>query len=190
MDASSYGSTGTVNEEERVPEAPTEPEWREAEAETEPAAVPEPESEVPVEAEANTPPPAAGSRLSGLDAAARDLLSAEGEADEASTASHADAPPSSETSAETVTSEEKEKLSEEEARRAALARRAAEEAEIKAAEAAEKARRDSGAPVEKEAPKTIFDYYKPKVLEPVYVGGYWKRANPWDKGRRHDDGQP
>jgi hypothetical protein len=52
---------------------------------------------------------------------------------------------------------------------------------VKAAEAAEKARRDTGAPLEKNAPATIFDYYKPKVLEPVYVGGYWKRANPWDK---------
>jgi len=76
-------------------------------------------------------------------------------------------------------------LSEEEARKAALARRAAEEAEIKAAEAADKSRRDTGAPVEKEKPKTIFDYYKPKVLDPVYVGGYYKRANPWDKGRNN-----
>ena len=72
------------------------------------------------------------------------------------------------------------------ARQAALARRAAEEAEVKAAEAAEKSRRDTGAPVEKEAPKSIFDYYKPPVLEPVYVGGYYKRANPWDKGKRDD----
>ena len=78
--------------------------------------------------------------------------------------------------------------SSDEARQAALARRAAEEAEVKAAEAAEKARRDTGAPVEKEAPATIFDYYKPPVLEPVYVGGYYKRANPWDKGKRGDDG--
>ena len=62
------------------------------------------------------------------------------------------------------------------------------EAEVKAAEAAEKSRRDTGAPVEKEAPATIFDYYKPPVLEPVYVGGYYKRANPWDKGKRSDDG--
>jgi len=38
-------------------------------------------------------------------------------------------------------------------------------------EAAEKARRDTGAPLETEKPATIFDYYKPKVLEPVYVGG-------------------
>jgi hypothetical protein len=87
-----------------------------------------------------------------------------------------------------VSEEERGALKAEEARKAALARRAAEEAEVKAAEAAEKARRDTGAPLEKDAPKTIFDYYKPKVLEPVYVGGYWKRANPWEKGRRHDDG--
>ena len=78
--------------------------------------------------------------------------------------------------------------SSDEARQAALARRAAEEAEVKAAEAAEKSRRDTGAPVEKEAPATVFDYYKPPVLEPVYVGGYYKRANPWDKGKRSDDG--
>ena len=86
--------------------------------------------------------------------------------------------------AETVPAEK----SSDEARQAALARRAAEEAEVKAAEAAEKSRRDTGAPVEKEAPATVFDYYKPPVLEPVYVGGYYKRANPWDKGKRSDDG--
>lgn len=77
-------------------------------------------------------------------------------------------------------------LGEEESRRQALVRRAAEEAEVKAAEAAEKSRRETGAPIERDAPDTIFDYYKPKVLDPVYVGGYWKRANPWDKGR-HDN---
>ena len=76
-------------------------------------------------------------------------------------------------------------MDEEESRRQALVRRAAEEAEVKAAEAAEKSRRETGAPIERDAPDTIFDYYKPKVLDPVYVGGYWKRANPWDKGR-HD----
>lgn len=74
-------------------------------------------------------------------------------------------------------------IDEKESRRQALVRRAAEEAEVKAAEAAEKSRRETGAPIERDAPDTIFDYYKPKVLDPVYVGGYWKRANPWDKGR-------
>lgn len=73
------------------------------------------------------------------------------------------------------------------ARQAALKRRASEAAEVAAAELAEKGRRVTGAPVETEAPATIHDYYKPPVLDPVYVGGYYKRANPWDTGRRSSD---
>ena len=160
-DASRYGSTGTGTEpeEERMETGYLEPEPAEPRA-LEPEVV-EPDPEVVDEPEAVQP------------------------ADPEPEAVTPDPEPAAAPrEAETVPAEK----SSDEARQAALARRAAEEAEVKAAEAAEKSRRDTGAPVEKEAPATVFDYYKPPVLEPVYVGGYYKRANPWDKGKRSDDG--
>jgi hypothetical protein len=175
-DASRYGSTGTdaEPEEERtemgyVELEPAEPETVEPEdVEPEPEAVDEPEAIEPEAIEPEAVEPEA-------------VEPAEPEPEAVPSDPEPAAAPRE---AVTVPAEK----SSDEARQAALARRAAEEAEVKAAEAAEKARRDTGAPVEKEAPATIFDYYKPPVLEPVYVGGYYKRANPWDKGKRGDDG--
>ena len=175
-DASRYGSTGTGTEpeEERMETGYVEPEPAEPRAvepevvEPEPEAVDEPEA---VEPEAVEPE------------------AVEPEAVEPAEPEPEAVPPDPQPAAAPREAETgSEEKSSDDARQAALARRAAEEAEVKAAEAAEKSRRDTGAPVEKEAPATIFDYYKPPVLEPVYVGGYYKRANPWDKGKRSDDG--
>ena len=175
-DASRYGSTGTGTEpeEERMDTGYVEPEPAEPRAvepevvEPEPEAVDEPEAVEPEAVEPEAVEPEA-------------VEPAEPEPE----AIPPDPQPAAAPREAETGSEEK---SSDDARQAALARRAAEEAEVKAAEAAEKSRRDTGAPVEKEAPATIFDYYKPPVLEPVYVGGYYKRANPWDKGKRSDDG--
>ena len=171
-DASRYGSTGTGTEpeEERMETGYLEPEPAEPRA-LEPEVV-EPDPEVVDEPEAIDEPEAAEPEA---------VQPADPEPEAVTPDPEPAAAPRE---AETVPAEK----SSDEARQAALARRAAEEAEVKAAEAAEKARRDTGAPVEKEAPATVFDYYKPPVLEPVYVGGYYKRANPWDKGKRSDDG--
>ena len=175
-DASRYGSTGTGTEpeEERMDTVYVEPEPAEPRAvepevvEPEPEAVDEPEAVEPEAVEPEAVEPEA-------------VEPAEPEPE----AIPPDPQPAAAPREAETGSEEK---SSDDARQAALTRRAAEEAEVKAAEAAEKSRRDTGAPVEKEAPATIFDYYKPPVLEPVYVGGYYKRANPWDKGKRSDDG--
>ena len=160
-DASRYGSTGTgmVPEEQIVPEDQMEPEPVVGVVEPE---IVEPEIVEPEVVEPEIVEPK-------VVEPAPSSFSAAAQSSEAPLSSEK---PSDET----------------QARQAALARRAAEEAEVKAAEAAEKSRRDTGAPVEKEAPATVFDYYTPPVLEPVYVGGYYKRANPWDKGKRGDDG--
>ena len=175
-DASRYGSTGTGTEpeEERMETGYVEPEPAEPRA-VEPEVV-EPEPEAVDESKAGAP-----------EAVEREAV--EPEAVEPAEPEPEAIPPDPQPAAAPREAETgSEEKSSDDARQAALARRAAEEAEVKAAEAAEKSRRDTGAPVEKEAPATIFDYYKPPVLEPVYVGGYYKRANPWDKGKRSDDG--
>lgn len=175
-DASRYGSTGTGTEpeEERMETGYVEPEPAEPRA-VEPEVV-EPEPEAVDESEAVEPE-------------AVEPEAVEPEAVEPAEPEPEAIPPDPQPAAAPREAETgSEEKSSDDARQAALARRAAEEAEVKAAEAAEKSRRDTGAPVEKEAPATIFDYYKPPVLEPVYVGGYYKRANPWDKGKRSDDG--
>ena len=175
-DASRYGSTGTGTEpeEERMETGYVEPEPAEPRA-VEPEVV-EPDPEAVDESEAVEP-----------EAVEPEVV--EPEAVEPAEPEPEAIPPDPQPAAAPREAETgSEEKSSDDARQAALARRAAEEAEVKAAEAAEKSRRDTGAPVEKEAPATIFDYYKPPVLEPVYVGGYYKRANPWDKGKRSDDG--
>jgi len=69
-------------------------------------------------------------------------------------------------------------------RKQATVRRETADKEKKQMGTAERLRRDTGeAPLEKDPPATVFDYYRPKPLDPVFVGGYWKRANPWENGR-------
>ena len=175
-DASRYGSTGTGTEpeEERMETGYVDPEPAEPRA---------------VEPEVVEPEPEAVDESKAVEPEAVEPEAVEPEAVEPAEPEPEAVPPDPQPAAAPREAETgSEEKSSDDARQAALARRAAEEAEVKAAEAAEKSRRDTGAPVEKEAPATIFDYYKPPVLEPVYVGGYYKRANPWDKGKRSDDG--
>jgi len=206
MDASSFGSTGVgmtdeaataaeepaasgvdaagvVPEPEQEADAQAEPADVEPEVESipEPVAVPAPAAKVPAARATPPPTPSAGAR--------RTLSSS---SDEEATIVDDDSGDDVKSTSEGEGAGDaklKDDLKEAEARRHALGRRAAEEEEVKAAEAAERARRDTGAPVEKEAPKSIHDYYKPKVLDPVYVGGYYQRAqthNLWEGGKRRD----
>ncbi|GHP11830.1 hypothetical protein PPROV_001055700 [Pycnococcus provasolii] len=80
--------------------------------------------------------------------------------------------PNSSDSEEGTSTDEAEKAK---AREAALKRKEAEAAEAASARQAEEERRRKGAPVEKEAPKTVHDYWRPKPPEPVFAGGFYKR---------------